>query len=380
MKRQNNLFEKIIDYNNIRSAFLKTIKGIRKSSSVINFCKNTYKNLMSIRENIINLNCGWGNYKTFYIFDPKKRAINTAPIEQRIMHHAICNVLEPVFERSMIFHSYACRKGKGSHSTLKYAFRQCKTKKYFLKLDVRKYFDSIDHYVLKIQLRRLIKDTRVLILLDGIIDSYETEPGKGVPIGNLTSQYFANFYLAVMDHFILEKLNPNGYCRYMDDFVLWANSQAELALMFKEIVNFTKEKLFLTLKQPVFGKTSSGLPFLGFLVKNIGIYLLQKSKNRVKNRLSEITYLFNNLLITEEKAGERAICVFAAITLARTHQFRLKLLYREAVACFKKHEGSNRIIRGGSWNNNASNLESSIRNNNNPDNRNNNLGFRLVSP
>jgi hypothetical protein len=307
-------------------AFLKTIRGIRNSSSVIHFCKNTGRNLTIIQEKLTNLDCGWGNYKTFYIFDPKKRAINTAPIDQRIMHHAIMNILEPVLERPMIYHSYACRKGKGTHAALEYAFAQCKSQQCFLKLDVRKYFDSIEHHVLKLQLRRFIKDKHVITLLDGVIDSYETEPGKGVPIGNRTSHYFANFYLAVMDHFILEKLRPSGYCRYMDDFVLWADTQSELKRMYNDITEFTEKTLSLTLKQPVFGKTSSGLPFLGFLIKQNGIYLLQKSKKRVKNRLNEITFLLKNSFITEGKAGERVISVIAAIALARTLKFRLNLL------------------------------------------------------
>ena len=203
-----------------------------------------------------------------------------------------------------------------------YAFRQCKSKPWFLKLDIRKYFNSIDHATLKTQLRRLIKDIRAITLLDGIIDSYQTAPGKGVPIGNLTSQYFANMYLACLDHYILETLRPVAYCRYMDDFVLWASSQAELKTMLECVNKYVTEKLCLTLKPPVFGKTSNGLPFLGFLVKEKGIYLMQKSKRRVKERMTEITALLYCGSITEAKAAERVRSVFAAIALARTNRFR----------------------------------------------------------
>ena len=325
MKRQNNLFDQIIDYNNIRLAFLKAIRGNRASPQVISFCQDTGRNLAAVREKLQTLNCGWGGYYSFLINDPKLRLISTAPIEQRIMHHAIMNVLEPVLERPMIHHSYACRKGKGTHAAVEYAFKQCKSNIWFLKLDVRKYFDSIDHEVLKTQLRKLLKDIRVLTLLDGIIDSYETAPDKGVPIGNLTSQFFANMYLASMDHFILEKLHPGAYCRYMDDFVLWASSQAELKKMLEQINNFVSEKLCLLLKPPVFGKASAGLPFLGFLIKEKGIYLMQKSKRRVKERMSEITALLYSGKTTEEKAAERVRSVFAAIALARTNRFRKRL-------------------------------------------------------
>jgi len=325
MKRQNYLFDQIVEYSNIRLAFLKALRGNRSSPSAINYCKNIEKNLNVLREKLITLNPEWGNYKSFIITDPKLRTISTAPFEQRIMHHAIMNILEPIMDRPMIHHSYACRKGKGTHAAVLYAFNQCKTKPHFLKLDVRKYFDSINHEVLKMQLRRLIKDKRVIFLLDGIIDSYETSSGRGVPIGNLTSQFFANMYLASMDHFILEKLQPSAYCRYMDDFIIWASSQKQVKDIFAKVNEFVNKTLNLTIKPPVFGKTANGLPFLGFLVKDKGIYLLQKSKRRVKERMKEISALLYQNKIPEEKAAERITSVFAAIAFARTNRFREKI-------------------------------------------------------
>ncbi|MDR0300836.1 MAG: reverse transcriptase/maturase family protein [Treponema sp.] len=325
MKRQNLLFERIVDYNNIRLAFLKALRGNRSSPQAVSFCQNLDKNLCVLRDKLSALNPGWGGYTSFLITDPKLRTISTAPFEQRIMHHAIMNILEPILERPLIWHSYACRKGKGTHAAAKYAFRQCKHNPYFLKLDVRKYFDSIDHEILKTQLRHLIKDARVITLFDGIIDSYETTPGRGVPIGNLTSQFFANMHLAFLDHHILEILHPSAYCRYMDDFVLWSTSKEQLKDMCAKINDYVKENLNLTLKPPVFGSSTSGLPFLGFLIKEKGIYLMRKSKRRVTGRMLEITALLHQGSITEEKAAERVRSVFAAIDLARTNRFRKML-------------------------------------------------------
>jgi hypothetical protein len=256
------------------------------------------------------------------ITDPKLRVISTAPVEQRIMHHAIIDPLIPVFERPMICHSYACRRGKGTRAALGYAFGRCKTSPRFLKLDIRKYFDSIDHETLKTQLHRLIKDRPVMALLEGLIDSYETAPGKGVPIGNLTSQYFANLYLSGLDHFVLEQLRPGGYCRYMDDFVLWAPGHGELKTMLAAIEGYVTESLRLNLKAPVFGSPARGLPFLGFLIKEEGIYLMQKSKRRVRKRMAEIDGALCRGLISEEKAAERARSVFAAISPARANRLR----------------------------------------------------------
>jgi hypothetical protein len=325
MKRTGRLFDRIVDYQNIRLAFLKAIRGNRDSRSVVQFCKNTANNLEKIRGNMQSLNCGWGNYYSFLIHDPKLRSISVAPIEQRIMHHAIMNVIEEVFERPMIYHSYACRKGKGTHAAVKYAFHQCKHNDWFLKLDVRKYFDSIDHDTLKNIIRNLIKDAKTLVLLETLIDSYETSRGKGVPIGNLTSQFFANLYLAGMDHFILEHLRPAAYCRYMDDFALWGPSAEFLRESFQKITGYAADNLRLTLKEPVIGTTHEGLPFLGFLIKGTGIFLLRKSKKRVTERMAQINTGLSSGVIGEEKAAERALSVFAAIKIAKTYRFRVSL-------------------------------------------------------
>jgi len=176
---------------------------------------------------------------------------------------------------------------------------------------------------------QIVEYTNIRLAFLKTLRGNRSSPEKGVPIGNLTSQFFANMYLAGMDHYILEKLNPSAYCRYMDDFVVWSTSQKQLKEMFKKITEYVNKNLNLSLKPPVFGKTAHGLPFLGFLVKDKGIYLLQKSKRRVKERMKEISALIYQNNITEIKAAERLRSVFAAISLARTNQFR-KLLIKKA--------------------------------------------------
>ena len=204
-------------------------------------------------------------------------------------------------------------------SEARYAFKCAGRSEFFLKLDVRKYFDSIDHTVLKQFLCRIIKDARCLELLFGVIDSYKIDfegdsvgRKKGLPIGNLTSQFFANFYLSALDHFILEKLKPEGYVRYMDDMVIFGDSIKELKRIFDEVERFCLEKLTLFLKVPVFGKTFFGVPFLGWRITKDRIFLLSKTKRRMKNRLKEIQKSFERGKITEEKAVERTKAVYAA--------------------------------------------------------------------
>ncbi|MDR1308174.1 MAG: RNA-directed DNA polymerase [Treponema sp.] len=198
-------FEDIAAYHNIRLAFLKAIRGKRSSSEVTLFCGNIDRNLRTIRDRLNAGNIKWGSCRSFIITDPKRRIISAAPIEDRIIHHAIMNILEPLFERQMMYHT---------HAAVQYAFSKSKGFPWFLKLDVRKYFDSIGHAVVKRLLTRLVKDKNIRCLLFSIIDSYETAPDRGLPIGNLTSQFFANLYLSSLDHYILEQVKPCAYIRY----------------------------------------------------------------------------------------------------------------------------------------------------------------------
>lgn len=197
------------------------------------------------------------------------------------MHHAIMNVLEPVFERQFIFHTYACRKNKGSHKAVLYTLEKVRKCKYFIKLDVRKYFDNIDHEILKKMLSRIKKDRECLNLLFAIIDSYGLgQEGRGLPIGNLTSQFFANFYLSFLDHYILEELKPCGYVRYMDDFILFSNSK-------------------------------DGVSFLGYMINKNGIKLTQKSRRRKLIKLKRLNYNFEIGKVLEEEYVTRIKCIYA---------------------------------------------------------------------
>ena len=238
------------------------------------------------------------------------------------MHHAIINVLEPVFERQFIFHTYACRSGKGTHAAARYAFKKAKSCKYFLKLDVRKYFDSINHSILKNFLCRIIKDSCCLTLLFGVIDTYcvnqnelNVSDKKGLPIGNLTSQFFANFYLSSLDHFVLEHLKPCGYVRYMDDIVVFENSKENLKSIFAAIQGFCSENLKLLLKTPVFGLCKNGVPFLGWNISSEKITVLKSTRSRMKSKLSQIENDFLRGRSTFEKSLERIAAVYAARVL-----------------------------------------------------------------
>lgn len=309
MKRAKSLFNQIISYENVRLAWIKARRHKTSKNVVKNFSKNVIKNLLIVQKNLKSKPAILNSYTQFTIYEPKERIISVVPFVDRVMHHAIMNVLEPVFEKQFIYHTYACRKGKGSHKAIKYAFCKAKNCEYFLKLDVKKYFDNINHQILKQKISRIIKDKDCLSLLFNVIDSFSTE--KGLPIGNLTSQFFANLYLSELDHFVLENLKPSGYCRYMDDFILFSNSKIDLKKMLNSIESFCLNNLLLTLKPYILGQCKDGIAFLGYKITCKDVDLLQKSKKRKKQKLRRINYEFENYFISETKYIERVKCLFS---------------------------------------------------------------------
>jgi retron-type reverse transcriptase len=220
MKRSGGLFEKIIAFDNLLLAARKAQRGKRHRTSVAHFLFHLEPQILTLQEELRAGTYRMQPYHTFTIYEPKQRQICAAAFRDRVVQHALCTVLDPLFEASFIHDTYACRRGKGTHAAVRRAQQFARKFPYVLKCDVRKYYDSIDHAVLKALLRRQLKDTACLALLDHIIAHPlpGSRPGKGLPIGNLTSQYFANLYLGELDHLVKERLRCKGYVRYMDDF------------------------------------------------------------------------------------------------------------------------------------------------------------------
>lgn len=278
MKTHNGLFEHVITFEALYKAHKSARRGKRKSWPCRHFEKDLEGNLIQLQNELVwgAYQVGW--YRSFLIREPKVRKI-TALVEfrDRVVQHALMAVLEPIWERSFISHSYACRDGKGTHAGADYAqkvMRECLIKHgklYALKADVRKYFQSINHGILKQLLRRKISDKKVLALLDLIVDSYSepNTPGVGIPIGNLTSQLFANIYLDALDQHIKCRLSERWYVRYMDDFVILHHDKRHLQALRISIEVWLADKLHLELNHktgvfPVATKHGQGLDFLGY--------------------------------------------------------------------------------------------------------------------
>ncbi|MEI6751739.1 MAG: RNA-directed DNA polymerase [Paludibacter sp.] len=322
MKRQGNLMASVADIENLRLAFWKARKAKDGKIEVIAYRQSLDKNLLQLHTDLLNGTLTVGNYHYFTIYDPKERKICAAAFGERVLHHALMNVCHPFFEKYQIFDSYASRNGKGQYAALERAASFQQKYKWFLKLDVRKYFDSIDHFILKSLLVKKTKDSKLLNVLFQIIDSYETDTGKGLPIGNLTSQYFANHYLAFADHFVSEKLRAKAYVRYMDDMVIWANDKDSLLKIGIELQQFIASELSLTLKPFCLNYTNKGLPFLGYMLFPNTILLNNNSRKRFTSKLKQYTYKLNNEVWNQIDYQAHVLPLFAFVKYADTFNLR----------------------------------------------------------
>ena len=326
MKRSGKLYRRIIEWDNLLCAFYNAARGKRLRPDVVLYEKNLYENLKTLQTHLINQTVPLGNYRFFKIYDPKERLICAAPFEERVLHHAIINITGLVFERLQIYDSYACRKGKGTNAALLRALYFTKQYPYFLKLDMKKYFDSISHSKLTALLAAKFKDKTLLNLFDRLLASYCVTEGYGLSIGNLTSQYFANFYLGAFDHYAKEKMQVKGYVRYMDDVLLFSNTMQEIKDILHTAKRFLEEELLLTLKEETIGKTASGVPFLGFLLKPQGIYLSQKKKKRLKNRIKQYRYKLESGEWNEGEYALHITPVFAPVAVSRCRHYCNRVL------------------------------------------------------
>ena len=289
MKRYGYLFERVCDFRALTTAAIEAARGKKKKARVAMFLQNLETEVIALEKEVRDKNYRPRPYRPFIVHDPKVRMICAADFRDRVVHHAICKVLEPIFERSLISDTYACRKGKGTHLAIRKAQTFCRRYNYFLKLDVHKFFDSVDHETLKTLLRRKIKDLDMLQLLDVFVDHAVpwTEPGKGIPIGNLTSQHFANLYLSSIDHFIKGTLHIKGYIRYMDDLLLFSNTKESLWDAQRKVEGFLNNQLKLLLKDGsvLLAPVTQGVPFLGMHVFPGVIRLSRKGWRRFRKKI-----------------------------------------------------------------------------------------------
>lgn len=305
MKRYGDLFSQVVDIENMYAAFEEARKG-RKFKPEIMEASARIEELIS--DLIFSLWTGEWKPDEYHQFETRKevkrRIINAPTFRDRIIHHAMCRVVMPLFERKFIFDSYACRAkgtGKGTHTAVERLakfIRQQRaesSKAYVLQCDISKYYPSVDHELLKQEIRRTIADKMLLEVWDRIIDGFSDAPGKGIPIGALTSQLAANIYLNPLDHFAKETLHIKRYLRYMDDFIVVAGSKEELRKHLAALWWFVEKRLLLILnpKTKIF-PASVGVDFAGF--RTFEDYILPRKRNirAAKIRFKNLSHLYKH--------------------------------------------------------------------------------------
>lgn len=334
VRRAGNLYGRIADTENLLLAFHQARRGKRDRQAIQRFGKDLSRNIALLRAQLLEERVLWHGYRMFEIRDPKPRRIAAPAFSDRVLHHAIVQVIEPELERVAIFDSYACRTGKGLYKAIERTHAFVRRQRWFLQLDVRKYFDSIDHAILRKRLERRFKDRALLGLLGGLIGSYSTSSGKGLPIGALTSQHLANFYLAPLDHFAKEVLRAPGYVRYMDDFVLFSDERETLREWRARIEEFLREGFALQLRSAgALDECRRGVGYLGLLVQPTHVRLMGKTKRRTRAGLRH--------LIAEHRAGAlkgAELALRTTAVLARTRHVSARGLRASWISEFADFE------------------------------------------
>lgn len=299
MKRHNNLFDRIVTFDNLELAYKKAVKGKRYRPDALRFHDKMEENLIQIQNELLWEMYEPKPYRTFIIYEPKQRTIYAAAFRDRVVHHAIMNVLEPIWEGLFIGNSYACRNGMGTHEGVAKLDRMLQSAgpdAYCFKADVAKFFPSINHHILMAIIRRKIKCKKTLALLEKIIfanGDIDNPESHDLPIGNLISQWGANLYLTEMDLFVKHELKARHYIRYMDDFIILHQDKRQLLLWQHEIVTFLHDRLVLMLnnKTSIF-PASQGIDFLGYRTWTHKRLLRKSSAKRMVRRLKALQYLF----------------------------------------------------------------------------------------
>lgn len=314
MRRTGNLKESFLSFENLYTGYKKAFKAT-KNYSACEFTFNLDKELLLLRNELATSAYIPRDYRYFTIQDPKERKISVADFRDRVVHHSLVNILEPIYEKRFISDSYATRKGKGAHRAILKAQQFMKTNRWYLKMDVRKYFDSINHETLNEIIARSIKDPFILNLC-AVIISKGGDGITGLPIGNLTSQFFANVYLDIFDHFIKERLRIKHYIRYMDDFCVFSDDKEHLKNIRNKATEFLDDTLRLDIKESatLLNNRLHGLPFLGVRIFPNMIRYKRENFNRSFKKLETREWEYNNGYIDYEKYSSSMQSLTAHLT------------------------------------------------------------------
>jgi hypothetical protein len=327
VRRVGHLFERVVDFEALRAAARRAASGgVWRSRGAATFLAELEGNVLALRERLLDGSWRPGSPTTFPIRDPKPRLITAAPFPDRVVHHALCAALEPVLERYAVHDSYACRPGKGTSAALARVRALARRHAWFARLDVARFFASVDHGVLIAALERRVKDRRLLALVRSVLG----DGGRGLPIGSLTSQHFANFYLGALDHHALEVVGVGGWVRYMDDVVLFGPTREQVARDLAATEAFLTEALRLAPNPRArrLAPVPTGVPFLGFRVWPAQVRLDAARVRRWRARVRRLSAARAAGRVSEEEVAPRLRSLFAWAATADTLCLRRSFLAR----------------------------------------------------
>lgn len=342
MKIYRNIFAEIISPENLFLAWDNFKSGKQKKTDVQKFEWELEQNIFQLYRDLRRGAYRHHSYSAFYISDPKQRHIHKAEVRDRVLHHAVFSALNPIFEKTFIANSFSCRIGKGTHKGF-FALEKMirKTSKnysqpcFILKCDIKKFFDTVDHAILMNILKKRIKDKNAARLLGEIIGSFSSAYSdifyaKGVPIGNLTSQLFANIYLNEFDQFVKNKLRIKHYARYTDDFVIVSEDKTYLRNILKPVSGFLKEQLALELhpKKIAIIKYSQGVDFLGYIALPHYRLIRSKTKKRIFKRLKKRIVEYKTGKIEKQSLNQSVQSYLGVLCHANTRNLSQELLNR----------------------------------------------------
>ena len=330
-KRLNNIFFQKVKFRKMYEAYQRAAKGKHQNKEVILFEMDLGANLLSILRQIYSGNYKIGIYRKFIVYEPKKRAILALPFRDRVMQQwYVEEFIKPIFLPKMIDQTFACIKGRGLHLAVNTLNRYMKLKNknnsnfYILKGDISKFFNSIDKEILYKLIEKRVKDKDFLICTKSLI--FDGTPKKGIPIGNYTSQFFANIYLNELDHFVKEKLKIKYYVRYMDDFILLLNSKEEAIQVLDKIRYFLKVNLELELnKKTNYFKAKQGVSFLGYHIYLNKIKLLNSNKKRIYKRVKGWNKSYEENTLDIFKAAESLKAWIGHASLGNNYEYIEKI-------------------------------------------------------
>lgn len=340
MKIFKNIFKDIISLENLFVAWDEFKKDKQKKSDVLRFEWRLEENIFDLYRDLKNHIYQHGPYTSFYIKDPKLRHIHKATVRDRVLHHAVFAILNPIFESTFIPNSFSCRIGKGTHKGVNCLAKMLRkisrnhTKSCFiLKCDIAQFFASVNHQILLEIISKKIKDDKAIWLIKEIIESFNSEESclfnkRGVPIGNLTSQLFANIYLNKFDQFVKHKLKVRHYLRYTDDCIIGARDEKYLKKILKPIKIFLKEKLGLNFhpQKIIIRKFKQGIDFLGYMLLPHYRLIRMRTKQRIFRKLKQRVKEYKEELISQ-RALEQSLQSYLGVLLhANTYQLKQNLL------------------------------------------------------